>query len=214
MVLSFVSAPAAALRRSPDLRRAVRHRPRASRGGGPRAGPSRVRSDRRPDGLDPVRRHAVGPEDQAEAAADGPAIRRRHRQHVCRRDPLHAPGCATTATPTRSPRRRSAACTGRSSRPCRRPSSTAVPRWPTSSTAICSARSASSSACTTCTTARASLPPVPEHHRARQGQRAQQLLLSPLPDLRRIAGGAAGPPSGARRGCLGDHRTRGFTPLG
>ena len=32
--------------------------------------------------------HARRPQDQAEAAADGPAVRGRHRQHVRRRDPL------------------------------------------------------------------------------------------------------------------------------
>ena len=94
-------------------------------------------------GFDPVdepiswtdlRPAAARPTDEAQGVPDGPVVHRRHRQHLLRRDPLRTPACATTARPTRCRPRRSAGCTGRSSRSSTRPSSTAARPSPTSST--------------------------------------------------------------------------------
>jgi formamidopyrimidine-DNA glycosylase len=57
---------------------------------------------------------------------------------------------------TPSPPRRSVGCTARWSRSCTRPSSTAVPRWPTRGTSTSTASRASTSSTTRCTTARSS----------------------------------------------------------
>ena len=98
---------------------------------------------------------AAQPQREAEVAADGPEVHRRHRQHLLRRDPLTAPASATTDCPTRCRPRRSAGSTGRWSRPSTTPSSTAARRCPTASTSTSTASPASTRNTTRSTTARA-----------------------------------------------------------
>ena len=93
--------------------------------------------------------------DEAQGAADGPEVRRRHRQHLQRRDPLRRRPALRPRVGRAVARRRSAGSTGPWSRPCTRPSSTAGRRWPTSSTATCRASPATTRTSTRSTTARA-----------------------------------------------------------
>ncbi len=62
--------------------------------------------------------------DEAQGAADGPDVHRRHRQHLQRRDPVRRRAALRPHAPTRCRPRRSAGCTGRWSRCCTRRSST------------------------------------------------------------------------------------------
>ena len=78
----------AALRRPAHVRRDVRHRGRHGREGGHRARAPRHRPARDRDVVGELRTDARGAPRQAEAAADGPEVHRRHRQHLQRRDPL------------------------------------------------------------------------------------------------------------------------------
>ena len=55
------------------------------------------------------------------------------------------------------------------------------------------------------------MPPLPQHHRPRQGQRPQQLLLSPVPDLSGVLGRVR-TLGGAARRCPRVSPNRGFRP--
>ena len=169
-----------------------------ARRGPSRAGPSRARPARRV-----VRRARASagclapPADQAEAAAHGPAVPGRHRQHLLRRDALFA-----ARTPLRPHRReplrraRSAGCTGRWSTP--------------SSDAIAHRGSSLADAAVPGSVRRASaaiqrhhqvydregqaVPPLRDAHRPGEGQRPLDVLL-----YERARRDRPGPPAPARR---------------
>ena len=107
------------------------------------------------------------------------------------------PGCATTARPTRCPRRRSGACSGPSSRRSTRPSSTAAPPSTSTRSSTSTASPATTRTSSRCTPGRASRAVAAGPRSPRPALEQAPLLLRGLPGLTVVREGA--------RGRSGDH---------